>query len=249
MSDGDVEAAAMLASGGGVRGRGGLRYGGRAPRRVRPSRRCWPTSRCTSSMRRGQTSGRRLGVLVRYADDFVVLCPTRRRARRPNDGSGAVLAELGLRLHPDKTRIVCLARGEEGFDFLGFHHRKVESWKWRGRWYLHRWPSDRAMELDPGQDPGRDRPPLRWPAEWATWWPTSTPCCGAGANYFRDGNSARKFATIDSYVHLRIAISPAPNTGSADGTGEPLQPRLARQPRRLPTRPERCATRTAHASR
>jgi RNA-directed DNA polymerase len=30
-------------------------------------------------------------------------------------------------------------------DFLGFHLRKVESWRWRGHYYLQRWPSDRAM--------------------------------------------------------------------------------------------------------
>ena len=38
-----------------------------------------------------------------------------------------MLAGLGLRLHPDKTRIVCLTGGQDGFDFLGFHHRKTPS--------------------------------------------------------------------------------------------------------------------------
>jgi hypothetical protein len=41
----------------------------------------------------------------------------------------------------DTFRIVCLTRGAEGFDFLGFHHHKVESWKRRGRFYLQHWPS------------------------------------------------------------------------------------------------------------
>jgi hypothetical protein len=27
----------------------------------------------------------------------------------------------------------------------GFHHHKVESWRWRGRYYLQRWPATRAM--------------------------------------------------------------------------------------------------------
>ena len=57
----------------------------------------------------------------------------------------AALVPLGLRLHPDKTRIVSLTRGAEGFDFLDFHHRMVESWKRPGRYYLQHWPSDRAM--------------------------------------------------------------------------------------------------------
>jgi len=42
------------------------------------------------------------------------------------------LTKLGLRLHPGKTRIVDIRRGAEGFDFLGFHHRMVESRKRRG---------------------------------------------------------------------------------------------------------------------
>jgi len=77
-----------------------------------------------------------LGVEVEYADDLVVLCPTKSRAEQAQQLVGTVLTKLGLRLHPDKTRIASLAKGEEGFDFLGFHHRKVESWKWRGRYYL-----------------------------------------------------------------------------------------------------------------
>ena len=69
-----------------------------------------------------------MGTLIRFADDFVVLCPTRERAELARDLAGATLAPLGLQLHPDKTRIVDIRRGAEGFDFLGFHHRMVESW-------------------------------------------------------------------------------------------------------------------------
>ncbi len=71
--------------------------------------------------------GRRLGTLVRYCDDFVVLSPTRQRAEQARELAAEVLGELGMRLHPEKSGIVCLTRGGQGFDFLGFHHRKVES--------------------------------------------------------------------------------------------------------------------------
>jgi hypothetical protein len=91
-----------------------------------------------------RTSGS-LGVLVRYADDLLVLCRSRARAEQARRRVAEILAGLGLALHPDKTRIVCLTRGQQGVDFLGFHLHKVESWKWRGRYYLQRWPSDRAM--------------------------------------------------------------------------------------------------------
>ena len=53
---------------------------------------------------------------------------------------------LGLELHPDKTRVVDVRDGHQGFDFLGFHHQKVESWRWRGKRYLQYWPSRRASQ-------------------------------------------------------------------------------------------------------
>jgi group II intron reverse transcriptase/maturase len=90
-------------------------------------------------------SGQGLGVLVRYCDDFVVLTRSRAAAEEAKARIVSILERLGLRLHPDKTRIVCLAKGQEGFVFLGFEHRLRESKRWRGRWYLQKWPSPRAM--------------------------------------------------------------------------------------------------------
>jgi RNA-directed DNA polymerase len=144
-----------------------------------------------------------LGTLVRYADDFVVLTISRSRAEEAKRRIERVLGELGLRLHPDKTRIVYLGEGEDGFDFLGFHHRKTPS-KWGSRRYLSKWPSQRAM--------ASVRAKVR----------THTDRCFASRDlhdivvdlnpvlrgwgtYFRYGNSNRKFAAIDSYVHWRLS--------------------------------------------
>ncbi len=68
-----------------------------------------------------------LGELVRYADDFVVLCRTEASAREARWRIGLILDRLGLRLHPEKTRIVFVGDGGQSFDFLGFHHRKVRT--------------------------------------------------------------------------------------------------------------------------
>jgi RNA-directed DNA polymerase len=58
--------------------------------------------------------------MVRYADDFVVLCRSRTQAEAALAEVRAFVAANGLRLHPDKTHIGdCLQRGE-GFDFLGY---------------------------------------------------------------------------------------------------------------------------------
>ncbi|MGZ6670520.1 MAG: hypothetical protein ACXVH3_38385 [Solirubrobacteraceae bacterium] len=67
---------------------------------------------------------------------WLVLCATREQAEEARELVAAVLDGLGLRLHPEKTRIAHLARGAEGFVFLGFEHRMRESWKQPRRWYL-----------------------------------------------------------------------------------------------------------------
>ena len=152
-----------------------------------------------------ETRGAGLGVLVRYADDFVVLCATRARAEAARRLATEVLGSLGLVLHPDKTRIVHLAKGAEGFDFLGFHHHKVESRKHRGRHYLQRWPSDRAMASIRSKVRERtDRRRVGWPIEWIV--ADLNPVLRGWGNHFRWGNSADKFAAVDSYVAERLAI-------------------------------------------
>lgn len=59
--------------------------------------------------------------MVRYADDFVILCRTAAEAQRALELVQAWVAANGLTLHPTKTRIVDVTT--EGFDFLGYHFR------------------------------------------------------------------------------------------------------------------------------
>jgi len=149
--------------------------------------------------------GQRLGVLIRYADDIATLCPTAQRANQARELMVSVLAPLGLQLHPDKTSIVHLHHGAHGFDFLGFHHHKVESWRWPGRYYLQRWPSERAMTAVRGKV--RDATSVRQVGRSLTSVVTDlNPVLRGWGGYFRRGNSARKFSTLDSYVQERLAI-------------------------------------------
>ncbi len=67
------------------------------------------------------------GVLVRFADDLVVMCWSRSQAEAALERLTVLLAGLGLEPKAAKTRIVHLEAGGEGFDFLGFHHRLVRS--------------------------------------------------------------------------------------------------------------------------
>jgi group II intron reverse transcriptase/maturase len=61
--------------------------------------------------------GQGLGTLVRYCDDFVVLIRTRAAAEEAKARIEVILELLGLHLHPDKTRIAGLQKGQEGFVF------------------------------------------------------------------------------------------------------------------------------------
>jgi len=91
-----------------------------------------------------------VGELVRYADDGVVLCRSKWQAEAALALVEETFAALGLQAHPVKTRIVDLTEGRDGFDFLGWHFRPRVSGRLleRGirRYYLHRWPSQRAMK-------------------------------------------------------------------------------------------------------
>jgi group II intron reverse transcriptase/maturase len=149
-----------------------------------------------------------LGTLVRYADDFVVMCDTKAAVEEARQRVSAVLTRLGLELHPEKTRIVDLSRGREGFDFLGCHLRKRFSgplWERTHRhvYFLQRWPSARAMrrirarvrELTPRRRCHED---LR-----SVIADLNRVLRGWGA-YFRTGNAAIKFVQIDRYVVERV---------------------------------------------
>ena len=149
-----------------------------------------------------------LGTLVRYADDFVVMCDTTAAVEEARRRVSTVLTRLGLELHPEKTRMVDLSRGREGFDFLGCHlHKRMSGPIWeRARqrvFYLHRWPSSRAMTrvrarvraLTPRQRCHLD---LRLVIA------DVNRVIRGWAQYFRTGNAAVKFTQIDQYVEARL---------------------------------------------
>jgi RNA-directed DNA polymerase len=148
------------------------------------------------------------GELVRYADDFVVLCRSRAQAEQAQQRAAALLGELGLSLHPNKTRVVDLREGKQGFDFLGCHlHARFSGPVWvkygRVRYYLHRWPSQRSMKrararvkaLTARSQVGQELKAViaRLNLFLRGW-----------GNYFRTGNAADKFVEMDRYVAWRL---------------------------------------------
>jgi RNA-directed DNA polymerase len=148
------------------------------------------------------------GELVRYADDYVVLCSTREQAEQAQQRATAILGELGLTLHPDKTRVVDLREGKEGFDFLGCHlHARMSGKVWEQRrvvrYYLQRWPSQRSMKRARARVKaftGRSQvgKELRAVIDRLNLF------LRGWGNYFRTGNAADKFRHLDSHVAWRL---------------------------------------------
>jgi RNA-directed DNA polymerase len=151
---------------------------------------------------------RGLGALVRYADDGVALCRTAAQARAALEAVREILASLGLELHPEKTKVVDLREGREGLEFLGCHfHARMSGRLWEQkrivRYYLHRWPSQRAMKRLRGKV--RDRTGRnRAGADIREVIADLNPLLRGWGNYFRTGNAAIKFVQADRYVAWRL---------------------------------------------
>ena len=147
---------------------------------------------------------RHLGVLVRYADDAVVLCRTRADAEETLRRLGIIMDRLSLKLHPDKTRIVELGLGKEGFVFLGCHLRIVLS-HYKRREYLFRWPSAKAIRSVRGRVRElTDR--RRWAGlkDIRQVVEVLNPTLRGWGNYHRTGNASLKFQQVDRYVNQRL---------------------------------------------
>jgi group II intron reverse transcriptase/maturase len=147
------------------------------------------------------------GVLLRYADDLLVMCSSRSQAERALKALEAIAAGLGLELKQAKTRIVHLRERGDGVDFLGFHHRivRVRNPRYRHVTFLARWPTqakmrqarDRIRELT-------DRRRLLRPVEQVV--REINVFLRGFAAYFRHGNSAIKLAQINRYAAERLAL-------------------------------------------
>jgi len=167
-----------------------------------------------------------LGTLVRYADDFVVMCDTKAQVEAAEQGVRQILTRLGLALHPDKTRQVDLTHGRGGFDFLGCHLRKRMSgpiWeKWHKRaYFLQRWPSARAMHRV------RDRvkaltPRIVCHRDLRETIARINPVLRGWGAYFRTGNAATKFRQVDCYVHERLRHLLLARAGRRLRSGQPV---------------------------
>ena len=147
---------------------------------------------------------RHLGTLVRYADDFVVMCRTRAQADEALRRLRVIMERLRLTLHPEKTRVVELGLGREGFVFLGCYLRIVRS-HFKRRAYLFRWPSPAAMNRIRARirdlTDRRRRAGMKDIREVVS---DLNPVLRGWGGYFRTGNASLKFQQVDRYVRDRL---------------------------------------------
>jgi len=156
-----------------------------------------------------QTRCAHLGTLVRYADDFVVMCDTKVQVEEAERRVKLILARLKLELHPEKTRRLDLSWGREGFDFLGCHLRKRMSgaiWERERKrlYFLQRHPSQRSMKRM--RQRVRELTDRRWHGvkDVRELIARLNPALRGWGNYFRTGNAAQQFNRMDTYVWFRL---------------------------------------------
>ena len=163
----------------------------------------WQPGRAQSTEQRRATrraKGSPTWRVIRYADDFVVMVNgNREHVEHLRDEVSAILAPLGLRLSPAKTRIAHLA---DGIDFLGFH---LQWRRKRGttRWYVYTFIADRPIKALKAKiramtnksskaDPGTTL--IRLGQIMRGW-----------ANYFRYAVCKRALSTLADFAWWRVA--------------------------------------------
>lgn len=141
-----------------------------------------------------------LGVIVRYADDAVIVCRTRKDAESAFEHLKRIMTKLKLTLNPQKTKIVDM--NKDSFDFLGFCYQKFGKTK-SGRKLPYMMPSKKTMKKVKDairvitcrksayegleQKVGKLNPLIRgW------------------RNYFQHGNSTKRFKQLDEYVWMKL---------------------------------------------
>lgn len=149
-----------------------------------------------------------LGTLVRYADDFAVMCRTAKDCEQAEARIRVILERLGLELNPQKTRRVNLYNGKEGFDFLGCHlHKRLSGRLWEQKrqrlYFLQRWPSQRSMQRT-CQRVRELTQRSRCHADIREVIANLNPILRGWGQYFRTGNAAIRFIQLDFYVWRRL---------------------------------------------
>jgi len=127
--------------------------------------------------------------MVRYADDFVILCRSQAEAQSALAAVQQWVSEAGLTLHPEKTRVVN-ASERGGFDFLGYHFE-------RGM----KWPREKSLRKL--KDRVREQTPRLSGRSWADIITDLNRTLRGWYGYFQH-SKANVFGPVDGFVRRRL---------------------------------------------
>jgi group II intron reverse transcriptase/maturase len=145
--------------------------------------------------------------LTRYADDWVVTCKSAAEARAAIEAAGRILKQLGVELHPQKTRIVHV---QYGFEFLGYKIKRGKSLnlpphKIRSRVYsggLYAYPSDKSIRRF--KDEVRQRTGRCVPLATEQLVGALNPLLRGWGEYYKRAHVRRLFNQLDRWIVRRI---------------------------------------------
>lgn len=139
--------------------------------------------------------------LTRYADDWVVICRSQTEAKRALASARAVLeGELGLRLHPEKTRIVHITRG---FEFLGYKIGRGKGLRHKaGGPSLYAIPTDRSVKRFKAKV--RTATNRRNPKDLEGVLDELNPIVRGWGNYYRRAKVRRLYHRLNRWIVLRV---------------------------------------------
>jgi group II intron reverse transcriptase/maturase len=146
--------------------------------------------------------------LTRYADDWVITCKSAAEARSAVDVARRILKQLGVEVHPQKTRIVHV---QEGFEFLGYKikrgkrkmrlpERKIRSQARQGALYAY--PKEKSIGRF--MDQVRQRTKRRIPLETKELIAELNPLLRGWGEYFKRAHVRLLFNRLDRWIIRRI---------------------------------------------
>jgi RNA-directed DNA polymerase len=139
--------------------------------------------------------------LTRYADDWLIVCRSKSEAERALASARAVLeGELGLQLHPEKTRIVHITRG---FAFLGYKIGRGRGLRYKaGGPGLYAVPTDRSLKRF--KDKVRTATNRRNPKDLEGVLDELNPIVRGWGNYYRRAHVRRLYNRLNGWIVLRV---------------------------------------------
>ena len=147
--------------------------------------------------------------MVRYADDFIILCRSEAEAQRALERVRHWTAHAGLTLHPEKTHIIDTAQ-PGGFDFLGYHFERGQ-----------RWPRKKSLEKFKGAIRAKTKRTNGVSLESIVANVNRT--AGGWFNCFKHSHP-RTFAPLDGWIRMRLRSILRKRHGDTEGLTDPIRP-------------------------